>query len=179
MAGSLLHSLSLDELITYTLEDYEEKAVELAANRNHVLELRRSIEARRSTCHLFDMPKQVRDFEGLLEQAIKQGVPNKQTRQISSMPVLATDYAVLSLFYGIVIRMKRTPEKNSQPHIYADFQGATARITLNPCEMTQSNLSKKQERLVLAWVEIHQDDLLANWDLVNHGQEPVTIEALK
>lgn len=182
MAGSLLHSLSLDELITYTLEDYEEKAVDLAANRHHVADLRRSIEARRSTCHLFDMPQQVRDFEGLLEQAIKQGIPNKQNQQTRNIPSIAglkTDYAVLSLFYGIVIRMKREPKKTSQPHIHADFQGSTARITLNPCEITQSNLPTKQERLVLAWVEIHQDDLLANWDLVNHGQNPVIIDALK
>jgi hypothetical protein len=45
--------------------------------------------------------------------------------------------------------------------------------------MTQSNLPTKQERLVLAWVEIHQDDLLALWDLVQHGQASVLIDGLK
>ncbi|MDD5229259.1 MAG: DUF4160 domain-containing protein [Methylococcales bacterium] len=179
MAGSLLHSLNLDELITYNLENYEEKAVELAANRNHVADLRRSIEARRSTCHLFDIPQQVRDIEALYEKAITQGIPNKKTKHVVSMTDLTGDYAVLSLFYGIVIRMKRVPKSTSQPHIHADFQGSTARITLNPCEISQSNLPTKQERLALAWVEIHQDDLLANWNLVNHGQIPVVIDALK
>ena len=179
MAGSLLHSLSLDELITYNLEDYEEKAVELAANRPHVADLRRSIEARRSTCHLFDMPQQVRDIEALYEKAIAQGIPNKQAKTIAPMAHVTSEFAVLSLFYGIVIRMKRLPKSTSQPHIHADFQGSTARITLNPCEITQSNLPIKQERLVLAWVEIHQDDLLANWILVNNGQMPVTIDGLK
>jgi predicted O-linked N-acetylglucosamine transferase (SPINDLY family) len=179
MAGSLLHSLNLDELITYNLENYEEKAVELAANRNHVADLRRSIEARRSTCHLFDIPQQVRDIEALYEKAITQGIPNKKTKHVVSMIDLTGDYAVLSLFYGIVIRMKRFPKSTSQPHIHADFQGSTARITLNPCEISQSNLPTKQERLALAWVEIHQDDLLANWNLVNHGQTPVVIDALK
>jgi predicted O-linked N-acetylglucosamine transferase (SPINDLY family) len=179
MAGSLLHSLGLDELITYNHDDYEEKAVWLAANRPHVADLRRSIEARRSTCHLFDMPKQVRDIEALYEKAIAQGIPNKQAKNVVPIVGLATDFAVLSLFYGIVIRMKRAQKSTTQPHIHADFQGSTARITLNPCEITQSNLPTKQERLALAWVEIHQNDLLANWGLVQHGQLPVLIDGLK
>jgi hypothetical protein len=78
-----------------------------------------------------------------------------------------------------VIRMKRNPKSTSAPHIHADFQGATARITLEPCEISQSNLPIKQERLVLAWVEIHKDDLLANWQLVQHEQTPVVIEGLR
>ena len=180
MAGSLLHSLGLDELITYNLEDYEEKAIELAANRSHVADLRRNIEVRRSTCHLFDIPQQVRDIETLYEKAIAQGVPNKQTKTVTtSTPVNQSDFAILSLFYGIVIRMKRAPKSTSQPHIHADFQGSTARITLNSIEITNSNLPTRQERLVLAWVEIHQDDLLASWDLVQHGQTPVLIDGLK
>ena len=180
MAGSLLHSLSLDELITYNLDDYEAKAVELAANRSHVADLRRSIEARRSTCHLFDMPQQVRDIEVLYEKAIAQGIPNKQTKMIAtSTSVNQSEFVILSLFYGIVIRMKRAPKTTSQPHIHADFEGLTARITLNACEITHNNLPTRQQRLVLAWVEIHQEDLLANWNLVQHGQMPVVIDGLK
>jgi hypothetical protein len=180
MAGSLLHSLSLEELITYTIEDYEEKAVWLSQNRHHVADLRRSIEARRSTCNLFNMPKQVRDIEALYEKAIAQGIPNKKTKTFTaSTPVNQSEFAILSLFYGIVIRLKRHPKSTSQPHIHADFQGSTARITLNPIEITQSNLPTRQERLVLAWIEIHQDNLLANWDLVQHGQTPILIDGLK
>jgi predicted O-linked N-acetylglucosamine transferase (SPINDLY family) len=177
MAGSLLHSLGLDELITYTFDDYEEKAVELAGNRAHVANLRLSIEARHSTCHLFDMPKQVRDIENLLEKAIVQGIPSKN--MASNLPVNASEYAILSLFYGIVIRMKYAPEATSPPHIHADFQGTSALITLDSCEMTQSSLPTKQERLAIAWVEIHREDLLANWALVNAGQAPVVIDGLK
>jgi hypothetical protein len=180
MAGSLLHSLNLDELITYNFNDYEEKAVSLANDRAHVANLRKSIEARRSTCNLFNMPQQVRDIEALYEKAIAQGIPNKQTKSIAtSTPINQSEFAVLSLFYGIVIRLKRNPKTTSQPHIHADFQGSTARITLNPIDITNSNLPTRQERLVLAWVEIHQDDLLANWDLVQHGQPPVLIDGLK
>lgn len=182
MAGSLLHSLGLDELITYSLNDYEEKAVWLANNSAHVADLRRSIEARRSTCHLFNMPQQVRDIEALYEKAIAQGIPNKQTKNVlisTAANFNNGDFAVLSLFFGIVIRMKRNPKSTSQAHIHADFQGTTARITLNPCEITNSNLPTRQERLVLAWVELHQEDLLANWELAQHGQMPILIDGLR
>ncbi len=177
MAGSLLHSLGLNELITYTFDDYEEKAVELAEDRAHVSNLRLSIEARHSTCHLFDMPKQVRDIENLLEKAIAQGIPSKN--MTSSLPVKSSDYAILSLFHGIVIRMNRMPNASSTPYIHADFQGYSARITLDSCEISQSSLPTKQERLAIAWVEIHREDLLANWALVNAGQAPVVIDGLK
>ena len=177
MAGSLLHSLGLNELITYTFDDYEEKAVELAEDRAHVSNLRLSIEARHSTCHLFDMPKQVRDIENLLEKAIAQGIPSKN--MTSSLPVKSSDYAILSLFHGIVIRMNRMPNASSTPHIHADFQGYSARIRLDSCEISQSSLPTKQERLAIAWVEIHREDLLANWALVNAGQAPVVIDGLK
>ncbi len=177
MAGSLLHSLGLHELITYTFEDYEEKAVELAKDRAHVANLRLSIEARHSTCHLFDMPRQVRDIENLLEKAIAQGIPSK--KMTPSLPIKSLDYAILSLFHGIVIKMKYAPDATSTPYIRADFQGYSARITLDSCDIAQSNLPTKQERLAIAWVEIHREDLLANWALVNAGQTPVVIDGLK
>ncbi|MEN9898080.1 MAG: hypothetical protein RLZZ66_1729 [Pseudomonadota bacterium] len=177
MAGSLLHSLGLHELITYTFEDYEEKAVELAKDRAHVANLRLSIEARHSTCHLFDMPRQVRDIENLLEKAIAQGIPSK--KMTPSLPINSLDYAILSLFHGIVIKMKYAPDATSTPYIHADFQGYSARITLDSCDIAQSNLPPKQERLAIAWVEIHREDLLANWALVNAGQTPVVIDGLK
>jgi hypothetical protein len=40
--------------------------------------------------------------------------------------------------------------------------------------LTQSKL-----KLVLAWIEIHQDDLLADWKLATEGQSVFKIEGLK
>jgi len=34
-------------------------------------------------------------------------------------------------------------------------------------------------RLVQAWIEIHRDDLLANWQLAVGGQPPQKIEPLR
>jgi hypothetical protein len=34
-------------------------------------------------------------------------------------------------------------------------------------------------RLVRAWIEIHREDLLANWKLAVEGQQPFKIEPLR
>jgi len=34
-------------------------------------------------------------------------------------------------------------------------------------------------RFIQAWVEIHRDELLANWNLCQQGEEPFKIDPLK
>jgi hypothetical protein len=37
----------------------------------------------------------------------------------------------------------------------------------------------KQLRLIQAWIEIHRDELLADWDHCQNGEKPFQIEPLK
>lgn len=41
------------------------------------------------------------------------------------------------------------------------------------------NLPQKQRRLVEAWAELHQDELLADWNLLHSGRSAAPIEPLK
>jgi len=41
------------------------------------------------------------------------------------------------------------------------------------------NLPSKQKRLVLAWVELHHDELMADWNLLMNGEEPFKIQPLQ
>lgn len=63
MAGALLTALKLPELITYNLQDYEERAVQLAEQPDLLADLKRRLIAGRETSPLFDMPNFVKDFE--------------------------------------------------------------------------------------------------------------------
>ncbi|WP_343349091.1 DUF4160 domain-containing protein [Terrisporobacter petrolearius] len=45
--------------------------------------------------------------------------------------------------------------------------------------MIDGKLPKKQLRLVLAWAELHQDELLANWEIAMNSELPFKIEPLK
>ncbi len=85
----------------------------------------------------------------------------------------------ISMFYGIIIRMYCTPSEHNPPHIHAYFQNDKAVVNIESCEITAGSLPKKKARLVLAWIEIHQDELLANWELASNGELPFKIDPLK
>jgi len=70
MAGSLLSSIGLKELITNTLEEYENLAVELANNPHRIQELKDKHEKNRLTTPLFDTKTFTRDLEKAYKQII-------------------------------------------------------------------------------------------------------------
>jgi hypothetical protein len=43
----------------------------------------------------------------------------------------------------------------------------------------EGDLPTKQARLVLAWAELHQEELMADWRLVMNGEEPFKIQPLQ
>jgi protein O-GlcNAc transferase len=54
MAGSILSALGLPELVTHSLAEYSSRALELAADRTHLAELRRTLVQRRGRGGFFD-----------------------------------------------------------------------------------------------------------------------------
>ena len=66
-AASLLHAAGVPELITSSLEDYEELALQLAADATRLAGLRAKLAANRATCPLFDSTRFTRDLEQLLQ----------------------------------------------------------------------------------------------------------------
>lgn len=46
-------------------------------------------------------------------------------------------------------------------------------------ELVEGKLPSKQLKLVLAWAEIHKDELLADWNLAMNSELPFKIEPLK
>jgi len=40
------------------------------------------------------------------------------------------------------------------------------------------NLPPKKHKLVVAWIEIHHEDLLADWELAVNGKNPFPIRGL-
>jgi predicted O-linked N-acetylglucosamine transferase (SPINDLY family) len=71
MAGALLNAAGLEELITYSLDDYEEKAVWLANNPGECLRMREYLGEVRKSGKLFDTPLFVKN----LEEKIKELIP--------------------------------------------------------------------------------------------------------
>ena len=83
----------------------------------------------------------------------------------------------LCRFYGIVIRMYF--DEHPPPHFHAVYQEYEAVFTITPVELLSGSMPNKQQRLVVAWAEIHQDDLLSAWTSLDSGQKPSSIEPLR
>lgn len=67
MAGSLLTSAGLPELVTTTLADYEERAVSLAQDRQVLATLRQRLAREKAEGRLFSTDRFVAEFEGALQ----------------------------------------------------------------------------------------------------------------
>jgi hypothetical protein len=86
---------------------------------------------------------------------------------------------IISMFYGIIIRMYLADNgQHSLPHIHARYAEFEAVINIRDAELLAGTIPKKQMRLVQAWVELHRDELLADWELAIHGELPYKIAPL-
>ncbi|RMG79180.1 MAG: DUF4160 domain-containing protein [Bacteroidetes bacterium] len=85
----------------------------------------------------------------------------------------------ISMFYGIIIRMYYAPGEHSPPHFHAYYAESKAIVDINTCEIIEGKLPRKQEKLILAWAELHKEELLANWQLLMNGEEPFKIDPIR
>ena len=85
----------------------------------------------------------------------------------------------LSMFFGIIIRMYYAPKEHNPPHIHVYYQDFVSVIDIQTYELMEGDLPSKQLRLVLAWIEIHKEELIADWELCQNGEKPFSIEPLK
>ena len=76
----------------------------------------------------------------------------------------------LSLFYGIIIKMYReVGGKHNLPHLHAEYGDDEAVFDFEG-NVLEGSLPKKKERMVQTWIDIHQEDLKANWKLLSSGE---------
>ena len=68
VAGSLLNAVNLTELITYNLQDYENKALYLVNNSDNLLIIRQKLLADRMSSALFDTDEFVRSLEEIYQK---------------------------------------------------------------------------------------------------------------
>lgn len=82
----------------------------------------------------------------------------------------------ISMFYGILIRMYY--DDHQPPHFHAVY-GKNKAVYAFDGSVIKGELPPKQHKLVSAWVEIHKEDLQANWQLAEDGENFFKIEPLK
>ena len=87
---------------------------------------------------------------------------------------------VISIFYGITVYMFFLDNRRHKlPHIHIQHGDDGAVLGIPDGEVLEGSLRRKQLRLVQAWIEIHQDELMRNWERAINGKSVSGIEPLK
>jgi hypothetical protein len=84
----------------------------------------------------------------------------------------------ISRFFGIVIYMYL--KDHFPPHFHAKYGEHEAMFSIETGEIFQGDIPKTQKRLVQAWVELHREELIKNFELLqNENAEFFKIDPLK
>ena len=87
---------------------------------------------------------------------------------------------VVSMFYGIVIMMFFDDNRrHKKPHIHVEYQDEEAVFGIPDGTLLGGSLPPAKRKLVAAWIEIHQDELMADWSLAVRKESLFRIEPLR
>ncbi len=87
---------------------------------------------------------------------------------------------VISMFYGVIVKLFYFDNQQHHcPHIHVYYQDESAVIEIPSGKVLEGKLKSNKMKLVQAWIEIHQDELMADWELAVNGDEIFKIDPLK
>lgn len=88
--------------------------------------------------------------------------------------------AIIAMFYGIIVSMYFFDNRrHKMPHIHVKYQDEEVVISIPDGDVLEGEMKSKKLRLVQAWIEIHQDELMADWELASQGETVFKIDPLK
>jgi hypothetical protein len=69
-------------------------------------------------------------------------------------------------------------DDHNPPHIHADYNGQKILVDIIKGRVLKGAFSARQLKFVLAWAEIHQDELMQDWELAKDNQPLIKIAPL-
>jgi hypothetical protein len=83
----------------------------------------------------------------------------------------------ISEFFGIKILMYW--DEHNPPHFHAEYGDFKAIVSIKEAVVIRGAFPVKQLKLVLAWCEIHHDELINNWESAKVNGKISKIDPLK
>ena len=80
-------------------------------------------------------------------------------------------------FFGIKIYMYWN--EHNPPHFHAHYAEYKAIVSIRDAVVIGGEMPSKKIKLILAWCEIHQDELYRNWESAEKNGEILQIEPLR
>ena len=85
----------------------------------------------------------------------------------------------LSVWNHWFSNIKQPTAEHAPPHFHAIYGEFKAAVDIRSLSFSEGNLPRQVSSLVLDWAELHQTELLNEWDLCQTKQQPKPIEPLK
>lgn len=86
----------------------------------------------------------------------------------------------ISMFYGLIVYMYFMDNKQQKlPHIHVRYQSEEVIVSIPDGNVLDGSIPNAKMKLLQAWIELHNDELLANWALAVEGESPYKIEPLR
>ena len=86
----------------------------------------------------------------------------------------------ISMFFGILVSIFfEDNDRHHLPHIHVRYSGAKASVSIADGSILAGNIPARQLKMVQAWIEIHKEELYADWELAVSGEEPFRIAPLQ
>ena len=83
----------------------------------------------------------------------------------------------ISMFRGIKIFLNWS--EHNPPHFHAIYGGQEVIVSIDEIEVLEGSLPSKQQKMLLGWAALHQEELRENWLLAQEGQELFSIDPLR
>ncbi len=75
----------------------------------------------------------------------------------------------IARFFGIVVQMFF--DDHNPPHLHAEYQGRKALVDFNGNVLRGDLGSRTALRLLREWIDMHAEELMADWELARASKE--------
>ena len=86
----------------------------------------------------------------------------------------------ISMFYGLIVYMYFMDNKQHKlPHIHVKYQDDEVIVSIPDGQVLEGGIPPSKMKLLQAWIELHKDELVADWELAVAGEKPYKIQPLR
>jgi len=70
-------------------------------------------------------------------------------------------------------------KEHQLPHIHVHYQDYQSVFSIDDAKMIGGSLPKNKQKMIEVWIDIHKEELLADWKLAIQGAELFKIDPLR
>ena len=86
----------------------------------------------------------------------------------------------ISMFYGILVFLYfGDDDHHHTPHLHARYQNDKVSIDIVSGKVLAGQFPEAKLRMLRVWMDIHREELLADWEVAKSGDTPFRIRPLE